>query len=134
MYFFVLYSSLHCPKKLRSHYMFMKTVQGLQNIPYLKRSRYSSVGAVAKLRVERSGFDSQQGLRIFLFITMSKPALEPTQSPIQLVPGALSLRVKRPELKADHLPPPSAEVKNAWSYISTPQYAFMAWCLIKHRD
>jgi hypothetical protein len=24
--------------------------------------------------------------------------------------------------------------KNAWSYTSTPQYAFMAWCLVKHRD
>jgi len=21
--------------------------------------------------------------------------------------------------------------KNAWSYTSTPQYAFMAWCLVK---
>jgi hypothetical protein len=28
----------------------------------------------------------------------------------------------------------SAEVKNAWSYTSTPQYVFMAWCLVKHRD
>jgi hypothetical protein len=25
--------------------------------------------------------------------------------------------------------------KNAWSYTSTPHYAFMAWwCLVKHRD
>jgi hypothetical protein len=24
--------------------------------------------------------------------------------------------------------------KNAWSYTSTPQYAFRAWCLVKHRD
>jgi hypothetical protein len=24
--------------------------------------------------------------------------------------------------------------KNAWRYTSTPQYAFMAWCLVKHRD
>jgi hypothetical protein len=30
--------------------------------------------------------------------------------------------------------PSSAEVKNAWSYTSTPQYVFMAWCLVKHRD
>jgi hypothetical protein len=36
--------------------------------------------------------------------------------------------------KADYSPPPSAEVKNAWSYTSTPQYVFMAWCLVKHRD
>jgi hypothetical protein len=23
--------------------------------------------------------------------------------------------------------------KNAWSYTPTPQYAFMTWCLVKHR-
>jgi hypothetical protein len=28
----------------------------------------------------------------------------------------------------------SAEVTNAWSYTSTPQYVFMSWCLVKHRD
>jgi hypothetical protein len=44
------------------------------------------------------------------------------------------LRVKRPGREADYSPPTSAEVKNAWSYTSTPQYVFMAWCLVKHRD
>jgi hypothetical protein len=24
--------------------------------------------------------------------------------------------------------------KNEWSYTSSPQYAFMAWCSVKHRD
>jgi hypothetical protein len=47
---------------------------------------------------------------------------------------ALSLGVKRPGREADHSPPSSAEVKNAWSYTSIPQYVFMAWCLVKHRD
>jgi hypothetical protein len=42
--------------------------------------------------------------------------------------------VKRPGREADHSPQPSAEVKNAWSYISTPEYVFMAWYLIKHKD
>jgi hypothetical protein len=42
------------------------------------------------------------------------------QPPIQWVPGALSLRVERPGCEADHSPPPSAEVKNAWSSTSTP--------------
>jgi hypothetical protein len=28
----------------------------------------------------------------------------------------------------------SAEIKNAWSYTYTSPYAFMAWCLINHRD
>jgi hypothetical protein len=43
------------------------------------------------------------------------------------------LGVKRPRREADHSPPSSAEVKNAWSYTSTPQYAFMAWCSVKKR-
>jgi hypothetical protein len=50
------------------------------------------------------GFDSWQGLGIFLFTTMSRKALGPTQPPIQWVVEALSL----------------AGVKNAWSYTSTP--------------
>jgi hypothetical protein len=38
-------------------------------------------------------------------------ALEPTQPPIQWVPGAFSLGIKRPGREADHSPPSSAEVK-----------------------
>jgi hypothetical protein len=79
------------------------------------------------------GFDSWQGLGIFLFTTVSRTALGPTQPPIQWVLGALSLGVKRPGREADLSPPSSAKV-NAWSYTSTPPYVFMAWCLVKHRD
>jgi len=58
--------------------------------------------------------------------TASRTAVRPTQPPIQWVPAALSLRVKRPEREADHLPAQSAEVKNTWSYTTTPPYFFMA--------
>jgi hypothetical protein len=37
------------------------------------------------------GFESRQGLGIFISTTVSRPALEPTQPPIQWVPVALSL-------------------------------------------
>jgi hypothetical protein len=57
------------------------------------------------------------GLGIFLFTTASRTALGPNQPPIQWVPGALSLGVKRLGREAD--------------YTSTPQYAFMAWCSVK---
>jgi hypothetical protein len=60
--------------------------------------------------------------------------LGPTHSPIQWLPGPLSLGIKRPGREADHSPQFSAEVKNAWGYTSTPQYVLMAWCLVKHRD
>jgi hypothetical protein len=36
---------------------------------------------------EEYGFDSPQGQEIFLFSVTSRPALEPTQAPIQWVPG-----------------------------------------------
>jgi hypothetical protein len=53
------------------------------------------------------GFESRQGLGIFLFATVSGPALRPTRLPIQWVPGALSVGVKRPRREADHSPPSS---------------------------
>jgi hypothetical protein len=65
------------------------------------------------------GFESRQGLGIFLFTTVSRQALEPTQPPIQWVPRALSLGIKWPGREADHSLPSSAEIKNAWSYTST---------------
>jgi len=61
-------------------------------------------------------------------------ALGPTQPPIQWKQGALSLGIKRPRCEADHSPPSSAELKNEWSYTSIPQYVFIAWCLVKHRN
>jgi hypothetical protein len=57
------------------------------------------------------GFDSRRGVGILLFTTVFRPALVPTQPPIQSVTGALSLRVKRPGREADHSTPSSAEVK-----------------------
>jgi hypothetical protein len=68
-----------------------------------------------RLRAGRSGFDSRQVLGIFPFATASRPALEPTQHPIQWVPGVLS-----PVREAVHSPPSLAEVKSAWSYASNP--------------
>jgi len=75
-----------------------------------------------------------EGLVIFLFITTSRPAPRPTQPPIQWVTGTLSLGIKRPGSEADYSPPFRVEVKNAWSFTSTPQYIFMGWCLVKHSD
>jgi len=46
-----------------------------------------------------------------------------------MVPG-----VKRPGRVADRSPSSTAEVKNAWSYTSTPQYVFISWFLVKPRD
>jgi hypothetical protein len=37
----------------------------------------------------------------------------------------LSLGIKWPRREADHSPPSSAGIKNAWSYTSTSQYSFI---------
>jgi hypothetical protein len=42
-------------------------------------------------------------------------------TPIQWMPVALSLEVKQLGSEDDQLPQSSTEVKNAWSYTSTPQ-------------
>jgi hypothetical protein len=80
------------------------------------------------------GFDFRQVLGIFIFATASRPALGPTQFPIQWVPDALSPWIKRRGLEADHSFLSSVEVKNAWSYTSTRQYVFILWYLVKRRD
>jgi len=56
-------------------------------------------------------FNNNESCLIFLFATESRPALGPTQPPIQWLPRALSPGVKRPGIEADHSPPSSAEAK-----------------------
>jgi hypothetical protein len=77
-------------------------------------------GIAQEYGLDDRGFESRQGLGVFLFTTLSRPAPGPTQPPIQWWPVALSLGVKRPGREADHSLPSSAEVKNAWSYTSVP--------------
>jgi len=57
------------------------------------------------------GFDSRRGSGIFLFTTASRTDLGPTQPPIQWVPGALSLGVKRRGREAANSPTSRAEVR-----------------------
>jgi hypothetical protein len=101
--------------------------------PEVSQSRYSSVGIALGYGLDDWGsrvrFPAEAG-------NLSIPhrvqnGSGPTQSPIQCVPGALSLGVKQPEREADHSPLSSAEVKNAWIYTSTSQYASMAKYSVK---
>jgi hypothetical protein len=70
------------------------------------------------------GFESRQRLGTSLHHCV-QTGTGATQPPIQWVPGT-SLSGSKPAgaCEADHLPPPTAKVNNAWFYISTPQYAF----------
>jgi hypothetical protein len=55
--------------------------------------------------LDDQGFESRQGLGIFLFTTASRPALGLIQPPIQWVPRVLTLGIKRPGREANHSPP-----------------------------
>jgi hypothetical protein len=68
---------------------------------------------------------------ISVFSTSSRPILGPTQTHIQWIPGALSPGgggggVKLTEREADHLSPPSAEVKNGGAILSFSDIS--SWC------
>jgi hypothetical protein len=74
------------------------------------------------------------GNGFFLFTTLSRSALGPTQPPIQRVLGALFPGVRGLELDACHTLPSSAEVRNELSYTFTSSCVFMAWYLVKVRE
>jgi hypothetical protein len=48
--------------------------------------------------------------------------------------GGLSPGIKQLGCEADHSAPVSAKVKECMAFYLRPQYVFMAWCLVKHRD
>jgi len=111
----------------RTMYMIWRHFQN--NISVQKESSIrNTITECATRGTEWLGYGPQttEGARILFFATASIQDLGPTQSPIQRAPG-----VRRPKCEADHSPPSSNEVKNAWSYASTPPYVFMAWYVMK---
>jgi hypothetical protein len=86
-------------------------------------------------KIKKTLGDSRRELGIFLFTTVSRTALGPTQPPIQGVPGALSLGVKRPGREANHSPPSSAEVKERRElYLHSSNTPSWRGAHLKHRD
>lgn len=67
--------------------------------------------------------------RICLLAMTSRCAARGTQHPIRLGRG-----VNWPEGEDGHSTPSGSDVKNMWSYISTPPYAFVVCCLVKHKE
>jgi hypothetical protein len=72
------------------------------------RSRGSSVSIVSDYGLDNRAIG--EGQRIFPPTSVSRPALGPTQPPVQWVPGVLS--PGQCAVDADHSPPSSAEVVN----------------------
>jgi len=91
-----------------------------------------SVSIVTRQRTGGAGIHSRKGQEFFHFTTTSIPALEHIQPPVQWLMTVLPPGIKRSKREADHSLLCSAEIKNVWSYNSTPPYLFLAWYLIKH--
>jgi hypothetical protein len=104
-------------KKL--HFTLLNKLFQLASNATYAQSRDSAIGVATGYGLNDRGseFESRQGQEFYFFMS-SRPALGPTQPPIQWVPGALSPGVKRPGREADHSPPTNAEVKKMWFYIS----------------
>jgi hypothetical protein len=79
---------------------------------------------------QRGRSSSRGRVKNFLFCMSSRPALGPTQPPIQWVPGVFSPGIKRLGHEADHSPSAGAEFKRRWIYTSTSPYVFMQQYLI----
>jgi len=91
--------------------LYVSTPRGHDQAGYKKRcvDRGSPVGTATRYGMDVPGIESRWGGRDFP--QPSKPAVGPTQFPMQWVP-ALSRGVKWPERGVDHPPPSSAEVKD----------------------
>jgi hypothetical protein len=104
----VKYRDMTCHQNVQQNHNLIPANNSSEN-----RSHDSSVGIVLGYRLDDQGskvrFPADSGS--FLFTTASRMAMGLTQSPIQGVPGALSLGIKQPRCEADHSPPSSAEVK-----------------------
>ena len=91
--------------------------------------RDSSVGIATRYGPDALGIESRWGRD---FPHLSRPALAPTQPPVQWVPG-LSRGVKRPGCGFDHPPQSNAEVKERVElYLFSPygpSWLVLGWTL-----
>jgi hypothetical protein len=85
--------------------------------------------------LDDQGFESQQGLAIFLFTIASWPAPHQASYPVGIRRSFPRVGVKRPGREADYLPPSSAEMKE-WVelYLHSPNLPSWRDAQLKHGD
>lgn len=72
------------------------------------------------LIIKELWFEFWDGQDMFIFPKTSKPDMQPTQLPIQEVPGVILPGVERPERGAVQTFPSRSYVKSRWSYTFIP--------------
>jgi hypothetical protein len=117
-----------CPARNTPHCLRDAVIMSMR--PCLGAGIAQSVQRRAMGRTARVRFLA--GSREFPLFHISRPALGPTQAPIQCIPGALSLGAKRSEREGYQSP--KCRGQEWWIYNLTPQHVLMVWCLIEHRD
>jgi hypothetical protein len=93
-----------------------------------------TLGTICKVRVEIMFWGAHSYIKNAILLLAWNWFIK-CKPPIQWVPGALSLGVKRPGREADHSPPSSAEVKE-WVelYLHSPNTPSWRGAYLKHRD
>jgi hypothetical protein len=86
---------------------------------------------MSRLWAGRLAFIPDRGIEGIFFLLATGSGAHPASYPVGTCGSLPGGKVAGRE--ADHLPPSSVEIKNEWSYTSTPHY-FMTRYLVKHRD
>jgi hypothetical protein len=117
---YIFFYALHCTLTLmftrNSAYSVGRSRRVLYNLSLTQTSRIAQSVQCSTLR---SGFRILAERSVFLFSLTSTQAPDPTQPPIQRVPGSI-LAIKRLGQYADPSTPSTAEIWNGWSYTSAP--------------
>jgi hypothetical protein len=94
--------------------MFINHLRILTNLSIFEQSQKSS-NKVVRFEVSTAVIIQ---IVVFCVVTPSRPALEPTQPPIQRAPETVSPKIKRQGREADQSSSATAEIKNTWSNTS----------------
>jgi hypothetical protein len=94
---------------------------------YLYGSRDCVIGTGTRLRIRSSEVRIPVGASYLSFLLNVHTGSGARPASCSMGTGGPFPEINRSVCEVEHLPPPSADAKNEWSYTSTPPHAFTAW-------